>query len=148
MNTKATANAIAARFVGITTSAGDTIAVGPTASLPNAITKGPALLVYHPTGVLDVGVSKLRSDELDFPVKLLIDPFDVPTRSDALYAWYDVMRDVVEAQLTLGLAYVAWARPISVRIKIDGESYAGKLFDVVELIVRVHFYEVVPGVAA
>jgi hypothetical protein len=143
VNTKATADAIAAQFAGMTTAAGATIAVGPTASLPNTITVGPALLVYHPTGVLDVLVSKIRSDELDFPVKLLMDPLNVPVRSDALYDWYDAMRDKVEAHMTLGLPYVSWARCISMRAELDGESYAGGIFDVVELMVRVHFGDIV-----
>lgn len=146
MNTKAVADAIAGRFTGITAN-GQTIAIGPTASLPNAITRGPALLVYPPAGELGIGVSKLRSDTLTFPVKLLTDPTDVPTRTDALYAWYDAMRDKVEANMDLDLSYVAWAKPTSVRVAIDGEPYAGALFDVVELSVQVRFNEVVTTVS-
>jgi len=147
MNSKTTADAIAARFTGIT-AGGEAIVVGPTASLPNTIAKGPALLVYPPTGVLDIGVSKIRSDELDFAVRLLRDPNSVPERTDALYAWIDAMRDRVEMQMTLGLAYVAWARPRSLRAELDGQEYGGVLFDVVELVVRVHYYEVVTTVSA
>ena len=117
--------------------------VGPTASLPNSVGKGPALLVYHPTGVLEVGVSKLRRDELDFPVRFLRDPLNYPQRSDALYAWYDALRDLVEADMDLGLAYVAWARPISVEVELDGGEYAGAQYDLIEFVVRVHFNEVV-----
>lgn len=150
MNSKAVADAIAGRFTGVTaTVAGLTegILVGPTASLPNGIGKGPALLVYHPTGVLDIGVSKLRRDELDFPVRFLRDPLNYPTRSDALYAWYDALRDQVEADMDLGLSYVAWARPIDTEVKLDGQDYAGLTYDLIELTVRVHFNEVVTSVS-
>jgi len=146
MDLKAIADALAAQFVGVTAN-GEALTAPPTASLPNAINAGPVLLVYHPTGVLEIGVSRLRYDEYDFPVRLLRDPTDVPTRSDLLYAWHNAMRDVVEANMDLGLSYVAWARPVSSRVDLDGEEYAKVTFDVVELIVRVHVYEVVTTVA-
>jgi len=150
MNSKTTADAIAARFTSVTATVNGIAEslVLCTASLPNSIAVGPVLLVYPPTGVLGIGVSKMRSDELDFPVRLLRDPLNVPLRTDALYAWYDALRDRVEAQMTLGLAYVAWASCVSMRAELDGESYAGSLFDVVELTVRVHFMEVVNSVSA
>ena len=146
MNTKAIADAIAARFSGVTaTVAGATeaIVVGPTASLPNAISKGPALLVYPPTGVLEVGVSKRRRDVLEFPVMFLRDPLNVPQRTDALYAWADALRDRVEMNMDLDLAYVAWAQPVAMRLELDGETYAGTPFDVIEITVRVRLDEVV-----
>jgi len=146
MNTKATADAIATRFVGITAN-GEAIAVGPTASLPNTIARGPALLVYPPEGVLAIGVSKLRQDTLTFMVRLLRDPMDVPARTDALYAWYDAMRDRVEANMDLDLAYVAWAKAVNARVAIDGQRYGDAVFDVVELAVEVRFNEVVSSLA-
>ena len=96
MNSLAIADAIAACFAGITAD-GEALSIGPTARLPNAITKGPALLVYPPTGDLGIGLSRRREDTLTFPVRLLRDPLDVPARSAALYAWYDAVRDKVEA---------------------------------------------------
>lgn len=150
MNLKATADAIAARFVGATATVdgvSEGIIVGPTASLPNSVGKGPALLVFHPTGVLDIGVSKLRRDELDFPVRFLRDPLNYPQRSDALYAWYDALRDLVEADMDLGLAYVSWARPISAEVALDEGEYAGAQYDLIEFVVRVHFNEVVTTVS-
>ena len=149
MDSKAIADAIAARFTGVTVSVGgvtEGIAVGPTASLPNSIGRGPALLVYPPSGVLEIGVSKLRSDELDYMVRLLRDPLNVPARSDALHAWYTALRDRVEMQMSLGLAYVSWARATSARVAIDGEEYADGIYDVVELGIRVHFNEIVTTV--
>jgi hypothetical protein len=148
MNTKAVADALAARFSGLTATGASSpsLAVGPTASLPNTIAKGPALLVYPPTG--DLGITaRLRDDTLTFRVRLLLDPLDVPTRSNDLYAWYDAMRDEVEKQMTLGLDYVAWAQPVAMRAELDGEDYAGNTFDVVELTVRVRFNEVVTTLA-
>jgi hypothetical protein len=147
VNSKAIADAIAAQFTGITAN-GETIRVGPTASLPNAITKGPALLVFHPTGTLELLMGPRRRDVLDFPVRLLRDPLDVPNRSDMLYAWYDAMRDRVEKKLTLGLAYVAWAKALTVpQIAIDGHLYATVLWDVVEIVIQVQLDEIVAGVA-
>jgi hypothetical protein len=149
VNLKATADAIAARFTGVTAVVdGKTESLSlVTSSLPNTIGKGPFLLVFHPRGVLDVGVSKLRKDQLDFPVRFLRDPVNFPSRSDALYAWYDVLRDRVEASETLGLSYVAWAQPISTRVEVDGHDYAETTYDVIEFIVRVRFNEVVTTVA-
>ncbi len=154
MNTKEVGDAIAARFAGVTATASiggktqtEGIAVGPTTELPNTIAKGPALLVFHPTGVLDVGVSRLRQDMLDYPVRLLRDPNNVPTRSIWIYAWIDAMRDMVEQRMTLGLPYVAWAQPVALESELDGALYAKKSFDLVELVVRVRFNEVVTTVA-
>jgi hypothetical protein len=138
MNLKTIADAIAATFVGITAN-GESIAVGPTASLPNAITKGPALLVYHPTGTLALRTSAWRDDFYDFPVKLLRDPLDVPARSDALYAWANAMRDQVETAVLLGMTGVE-ASTTAIRVELDGEKYADRIFDVVELTVSVHVF--------
>jgi hypothetical protein len=146
MNTKNVADAIAARFTGIT-AAGEALTVGPTASLPNAIAKGPALLVYPPVGDLSIGMTRSRDDALTFAVRLLRDPLDVPARTDALYAWYDAMRDLIEMNMDLDLAYVAWASPISMRAELDGIEYAAAVFDVVELLVKVQFNEYVATIA-
>ena len=143
---KAIADALAVRFVGVTATVGTTteaLATTPTASLPNRVAKGPVILVYHPSGVLDIGVSKLRRDELDFPVRLLRDPLDYPARSDWLYAWYDATRDRVEMDMDLGLSYVAWAQLISSEIELDGGEYAGIKYDLIEYVVRVHICETV-----
>ncbi len=147
MNSKAIADAIAAQFTGVTY-AGKTLT--GTASLPNAISKGPELLVFHPTGDLEYGMSKTREDVLLFPVRLLSDPANYPQRSDALYGWYDVIRDKVGERMRLGLTYVEQAEPVSVRIELDGFVYGGQggvICDVVEFIVRVKLYEVVTSLA-
>ena len=149
MNTAAIANAIAARFAGVTASNGtvtERIITGPTARLPAQVGQTPALLVFLPTG--DLGVTaRRRTDVLTFPVRLLRDPLDVPTRVDWLYAWYDALRDVVEGKMTLGLAYVAWAQPTAVTVELDGFTYAGTDFDLVELTVAVRLDEVISTLA-
>jgi hypothetical protein len=99
--------------------------------------------VFHPTGVLDVGVSKLRLDMLDFPVRFFRDPLNYPERSDWLYAWYDALRDRVEADIDLSLSYVAWARPVETTVELDGGKYGDNRYDLIEFIVRVRFNEVV-----
>lgn len=153
MDVRVVADAIATRFTGATTSAGETFASAPTASLPNTLNKGPVCLVFHPAGVLDVGVSRLRLDVLDYPVRILMDPLSVPARSDALYRWYNATRDLVEGDIDLSLAYVAWARPVQTRVELDGFTYGmteqltPRFFDVVEYIVRVRFNEVVSTIA-
>lgn len=147
MNLKATADALAAKYAGATATVGSTtesLASTPTASLPNSVAKGPVILVYHPTGVLDIAMSRIRRDEYDFPVKLLRDPLNYPTRSDWLYAWHDATRDLVTDGTTLGLSYVSWARVVGVRVELDGEEYAKALFDVVEYTVRVHIGDLQP----
>lgn len=148
---KAIADALAGRFTGVTATIGtetrqlDLI----TASLPDQLGMANALLVYHPIGVLDVGVSKLSKDLHDFPVRLLLDPQSYPERSDWLYAWYDVLRPRVEMDLDLGLSYVAWAHPISSRVALDEGSYAlVDGYDLIEFIVRVRINEVVTTVSS
>lgn len=142
------ADAIAVQFTGATTSEGEVFSPAPTASLPNSLGKGPACLVYPPSGILDI-TARLRADQLDFPVKILIDPTDVPSRSDALYRWYNATRDLIEANVDLDLPdYVQAARMVGARIEIDGETYASAdgtngLFDVIEYTVRVFFRGVI-----
>jgi hypothetical protein len=149
MNTKAIADAIATTFAGTTaTSSGITESLSAcTATLPNSVAKGPVLLVFHPTGELDISLSRRRDDTLTFPVRLLRDPANVPQRSDFLYAWYDAIRDKVEANMDLDLAYVAWARVDAADVRLDGFTYAGVVFDMVELTVSVRLDEVITTVA-
>lgn len=148
MDLKEIADGLALRFVGATTSAGEKFVSAPTASLPNSIAKGPVLLVYPPRGALEIGVSRMRNDHYDFPIKILMDPINVPTRTDALYRWYNATRDLVEGQFQLGLTYFVKAWLVAERMEIDGEQYASAAgpkgdFDVVEYLVRVLVREVV-----
>lgn len=150
MDSLAIADAIAARFTGVTaTFDGQTEALEQcTARIPNDIGRGPVLLVYPPTGVLDVNMRR-RADLLDYPVELLRDPLNYPERTGWLYAWFDAMRDRVEARMTLGLAYVAWAAPVTMMAGLDGGDFGDRkaAFDHVLLTVRVRLDEVVTTLA-
>lgn len=149
MSTQAIADAIAARFVGVTATYGgvtESQAATPTALLPNSVSASPVLLVFPPEGELAVNLRR-RADTLVFPVRLLRDPLNLPDRIGWLYAWYDAMRDQVGKSMNLGLAYVAWAEPTAVRIEADGFTYAGVLQDVVELEVAVRLDEVITTLA-
>lgn len=144
MNLKTIADALATRF-GTLTVNGESVTA--TASLPDNVGR-IALLVYPPTGDLEVGTSARRDDLYTFPVRLLRDPLSTPARTDALYAWYTAMRDLVEANVDLGLAYVSYAQPVACRMALDGQPYGlGGLFDVVELSVQVRVNEHVATVA-
>lgn len=144
MNSRAQADAIAATFVGVSatvesetkTLTADTA----TALLPNGIAKGPILLVFPPSGSLGILASATRNDFLDYPVRLLIDPLDMPTRTAWLYAWYDAMRDRVETNVDLGQTDV-YAECVSFRQALNGATYADASFDMVEIVVRVHSFE-------
>jgi len=142
MDLQAIASGIATRFGTLTVNGESATA---TAALPNTVNT-LALLVYPPTASLEVGATARRDDVYDFPVRLLRDPLNVPTRTTALYAWFNAMRDLVEANVDLGLAYVSYAQPISARMAIDGERYGDGLYDVVELVIRVRVNEHVSGV--
>jgi len=149
VNTQAVADALAARFAGVTATydgVTESLTSDPTAMLPNALSKGPVILVFPPEGELVLNLRR-RADTLVFPVRMLRDPLDLPNRIGWLYAWYDAMRDQVGKSMNLGLAYVAWADPTAVRIEADGFTYAGVLQDVVELEVAVRLDEVVTTLA-
>jgi hypothetical protein len=149
VNSKDIADALAACFTGVTATNGaatESLAFGPTATLPNQLAKGPALLVMPPTGELSLTLRR-RADTLTFRVLLLRDPLNVPQRTEWLYAWYDALRDLVEAQMTLGLTYVAWAQVTAAELELDGFTYAGVLYDRVELTVAVRLDEVVSTLA-
>lgn len=143
MNLGDVANGIAGQFANLSaTVEGKSETVTGTAELPNALSKGPALLVLPPAGVLGRDLGHQRDDQLDFTVRFLRDPVSLPARSRALYAWYDVLRDRVERNYDLGLSYVQWAMAVAVRMDMDGETYAqpgGRVgtYDVIDLTIRV-----------
>lgn len=148
MNLKTIADGLATRFASVTaTNAGATETATATASLPNQVT-GLALLVYPPSGSLNIVMGPRLDDQYDFPVRLLRDPLTVPDRTDWLYAWATAMRAAVQTSITLGITGVTQAETVSMRVELDGEKYAspantpgGDPFDVVEIIVRVWVLE-------
>ena len=149
MDLKAIADGIAARFVNVTATNGtETETATATVALPNQIAK-LALLVYPPTGSLLIDPSATNRDQYDFPVRLLRDPIDVPSRTLWLYAWANALRGRVELDMDLGLpTIVEDAASSHIDIAIDGFRYSpmvGRLapFDVVELTIHVQVHE--PG---
>lgn len=112
-----------------------------TARLPNTV-NALALLVYPPVSDLSflMGGPMLDAHIL-YEVKLLRDPLDVPARTDMLLDWATALWPRPKANYTLGVAGVLDAEATHLRIQIDGESYGGGLYDVVEMTVDVHVYE-------
>lgn len=139
------ADAIATQYSGITAN-GESISIGPTSLLPNTIPgRQVALIVLPPSGTLGVAPNAQRDDVYDFTVQILRDPIDVPARTVALYAWLDATRDVIYVHTSLGLGSVIFqALPVSVRCELDGETYGGSKYDVVEYVVRVQINEAIP----
>lgn len=146
MDLKVIADGIAARFVNVTaTNGADTETATATADLPNQVAT-LALLVYPPTGALNIIMGPKLDDQYDFAVRLLRDPYNVPNRTQWLYAWATAMRTRVQTSWSLGIAGVTQAETKDMRVEIDGEKYGSVdgtfgTFDVVELIVRVWVYE-------
>lgn len=146
MDLRVIADAIAARYVGVTVN-GETFQYGPSPLVPNGIVKGPALIVMVPSGGLDDPFQRQRDDEHDFAVLWLNDPTDLPTRSALFYAWYNALQDKVYEQYRLGLSYVQWARPVSYRTAFDEQFLTLGKYDVIEWTVRVKVRETIPNMA-
>jgi len=146
MDLRAIADAIALRYVGVTAE-GNGFQYGPSALLPNGITRGPVLFVQPPDGERSVGVGRRRGDELDFSVIWLNDPTDMPSRTATLYAWANALYDKVLENYDLDLAYVAWANPVSIRTAFDEDWFTWGKFDVIETVIRVHIDEIVSTMA-
>jgi hypothetical protein len=117
-----------------------------TARLPTNV-GALALLVYPPETNLEflMGGPMLNA-HLVFPVRLLRDPLDVPSRTDALLDWATALWPKPQANYDLNVAGVIEAEAKSIRIAIDGQQYSSVdgtfiPFDVVEMMVDVHVYE-------
>jgi hypothetical protein len=130
-----------ATTIGTVTANGESATA--TARLPDQVAK-LALLVYPPVGPLEIGAMKRRNDYYNFPIRLLRDPLTMPARSDAMYAWFTALRDLIETNMDLGMTETKVAL-VAMRMEIDGQEYASitgsrDLFDVVELIAQVHVF--------
>jgi hypothetical protein len=151
VNLKTIADGIAGRFVAVTaTNGADTETATATADLPNQVAK-LALLVYPPTGALNIVMGPKLDDQYDFAVRLLRDPLNTPNRTQWLYAWATAMRTRVQTSWSLGIAGVTQAETKDMRVEIDGEKYSSvdgtfMTFDVVELTIRVWVWELAGGV--
>jgi hypothetical protein len=153
VNLKTIADALASVVGTVTATNGtDTESATATADLPNQVGR-LALLVYPPTGTLNIVMGPRLDDQYDFPVKLLRDPLDMPARSQWLYAWATALRGRVQTSWSLGVSGVTQAQVVAMRVEPDGERYAGPsntpggdFFDVVELTVRVSVWELAANV--
>ncbi|HXJ66734.1 MAG TPA: hypothetical protein VNN79_23495, partial [Actinomycetota bacterium] len=113
-----------------------------------------ALLVYPPSGPIEIGASQRRNDLYTFPVRLLRDPLSVPARTRWLYAWYDAIHDkIATTHIALGITPPPNidANVVEMRAEIDGAKYSSvdgtfTQLDVVELTVQVLVNEHVPGI--
>lgn len=117
-----------------------------TARLPNNVGR-LALLVYPPEVNLSflMGGPMLNAHVL-FPVRLLRDPLDVPSRTDALYDWATALWPRPKANYDLDVTGVIEATATAIHIAIDGHTYSSadgsvRPFDLVEMTVDVHVYE-------
>ena len=115
-----------------------------TARLPNQIGT-LALLVYPPEGDLSFLMGPKLNAHIVFPVRLLRDPTDVPSRTDALLDWATVLWPRGQSSPGVIAAGVE-SESTFIRIEIDGQKYSRvddtfATFDVVELLVDCHVYE-------
>ena len=154
MNLQTIANAIATTL-GTVTATNGTVSESVTASadLPNQVTQ-LALLVYPPTGSLNIVMGPHLDDSYDFEVRLLRDPLSMPGRTQWLYAWFTALRPLIQTHVSLGVAGVTQAQAVGARLEIEGVRYAspantpgGDLFDLVELTIRVQVFELASGLA-
>jgi hypothetical protein len=145
---RAIADAIAARYVGVTVN-GVGLQITPTALLPSGITRGPVLVVQPPSGTRDIEPGRRRADELDYSVLWLNDPADMPTRTALIYDWGNALYDKVLENYDLDLPYVAWAKPVSFRSAFDEDwsEFGWGKFDTIETVVRVHVNEIISTMA-
>lgn len=148
MDLKVIADGLAARFANVTaTNGSETETATATADLPDTIAT-LALLVYPPLDAdLDIDLGPKLDDHYLFTVRLLRDPLSMPARTRWLYAWATALRTKVQQDMDLGVAGVAWARATRMRVQIAGQPYSNVTgqfpnFDVVELTVDVHVYEI------
>jgi hypothetical protein len=142
MDFKAIATALASTIGTVTVGAETATA---TARLPNSVGI-LALLVYPPEGDLSFLMGPMLNAHLLFPVRLLRDPTSVPDRTDALLDWATALWPKPQSNYDLGVTGVIEAQAQSIRIEIDGQQYSSidgtfARFDVVELMVDVHVYE-------
>ena len=142
MNFKTIGTALATTIGSLTV--GDE-SVTATASLPNQVGT-LALLVYPPEGDLSFLMGPFLDAHLLYPVRLLRDPTSVPARTDTLLDWATALWPRPQTNYDLDIAGVIEAQAKSIRIEIDGHQYSSidgtfAKFDVVELMVDVHVYE-------
>lgn len=135
------ASNLAARFgaAAITPPSGyDDIATA-THELPNAITTTPTALVFPPEGDFTYPSGHKRSTNLAFPVRFYLAPTsDRPRATAALYAWWEVLVDQLEASFDLDAQATGVTHAVVVGMSAGTSEYAEQEYAVIELEVMVH----------
>lgn len=104
MDTAAIAAAIALRFgpAAITPPTGYADIRLSTHRLPKSIVTTPTVLVFPPEASWSYGASH-RTGDLLFPVRFYAEvTADLPRATDAVYAWHDVLIEMLTGQVQLG----------------------------------------------
>ena len=131
------ADAIAARFLGMTPPTGQPTIKVATADIPEGIGQTPAFLVGQPDDEWQAAMA-LRRGTLRFPCHLVFDQSDAARTARAAMAWRTLLYQRLDGQVHLGgVAGVASARVASTSVgKLtlgDAEWQAIELTVVVEI---------------
>lgn len=143
---KAIADAIATRFssANVTAPSGATNVRVSTASLPDAITQEPTVLVF-PVETADFEYeSSTRTGIARFPVRFYIYRVrDTKRNADLLNNWATALYGQLDGKVQLGLAYVAYAvvKSFGVGPMTYGEGDSAVRFHGIEFAVEVHLAE-------
>ena len=141
---KAIADAIATRFGAalITPPTGyDDIATA-TASLPDALTSLPAVLVFPPSGTWTWSPGAQRVGDLEFPVRFYYGPrSDLARSAAAINAWYSVLIERLIGNLALGQSSAGVTHSFITGSQAGTLTYADMEYVGIEFAVLVHLVE-------
>jgi len=140
MNISGISEALATRFAAaaITPPTGYNEPVTATHLLPNAITTTPIALVFPPVAEFSYSGHK-RSGDLDYTIRWYIaNTADKPRAAAALYAWYDVLVEMLEASFDLDATASGVTHAVVTGARAGPAEYAEKEYVTVELDVTVH----------
>lgn len=146
MDVNAIATAIAARFSAaqVTPPAGyDNIALS-TATLPDAITSLPAVLVFPPSGTWGFNAGASRTGDLIFPVRFYVGPrADTARSTQAVNKWHSVLIEQLIGQLALGESLRGVTHSFITATDSGSMTYAEMEYLGIELTVNVHLVEAI-----
>jgi len=140
----AIADAIAARFLGVTPPTGQPAIRLATADLPNGITLTPCFLVYEPDDDWHDQTASGRSGTLTYKCRLILPQSDEPRTQRAAMDWRTALYSRLDGQTHLG-GTVASARVTSTAT--GTLSYGGTDWPSVEVTVVVSIREAATYVA-
>jgi hypothetical protein len=110
-----------------------------THQLPNAITTTPTALVFPPEGEFSYPSGHKRSTNLSFPVRFYVAATsDRPRATAALYAWWEVLIDQLEAAYDIDSTALGVTHAVPVDMSMGTAEYAEQEYAVIELTVLVH----------